>query len=191
MSCKIYLAGPEVFLPELGRAVFEKKKEICRQFGFTGVSPADGAINLTDRPPFEQGVAIYRGNAALMREAQAVIANMTPFRGVGMDSGTAFEMGFMAALGKPVLGYTHVMHDFTERCRDYYAHRLHEALDPYSAGTAIERFEMADNLMMSGAVADHHFKVQAVAVPRGEELSSVAGFRLCVEELAKLLRASG
>jgi len=57
---------------------------------------------------FAQGVAIYRGNVAHMDRSDAIVANMTPFRGVSMDAGTAFEMGYMAAKGKPVLGYTHV-----------------------------------------------------------------------------------
>ena len=41
-----------------------------------------------------------------MRSCDLLIANLTPFRGVSMDSGTAFEVGFMRALGRPVLGYT-------------------------------------------------------------------------------------
>ena len=39
-----------------------------------------------------------------MRSCQLCIANLTPFRGVSMDSGTAYEVGFMRALGRPVLG---------------------------------------------------------------------------------------
>ena len=41
-----------------------------------------------------------------MRSCDAAVANLTPFRGVSADAGTAFEVGFMRALGRPVLGYT-------------------------------------------------------------------------------------
>jgi nucleoside 2-deoxyribosyltransferase len=34
-----------------------------------------------------------------------VLANLNNFRGAEPDSGTAFEVGFAVALGKPVVGY--------------------------------------------------------------------------------------
>lgn len=183
---RIYLAGPEVFLPEFGRPVFEAKKAACRAAGFAGVSPMDGDLDLAGLAPFAQGIAIYRGNLAHMAGCDAVIANMTPFRGVSMDAGTAFEMGYMAASGKPVLGYTHVATPFAERSEGYYAAGGTGAGDceSYSAGTSIERFDMADNLMMVGAVELSGFRVRSVPVPAGEELTAMAGFQACLADLA-------
>lgn len=180
----IYLAGPEVFLPDFGKPVFEAKKALCRDFGFEGISPMDGEPMPEASSPYAQGIAIYRGNVAHMRRADAVIANMTPFRGVGMDPGTAFEMGFMAAAGKPVLGYTHVTTPFDSRSLGYYDHGRPDLLELYSAGTSVERFDMPDNLMMVGAANAAGFAVARVAVPAGEELTSLAGFRLCVQALS-------
>ncbi len=34
-----------------------------------------------------------------------MVANLNPFRGAEPDSGTAFELGYAAALGKPLYGY--------------------------------------------------------------------------------------
>lgn len=184
---KIYLAGPEVFLPEFGRPVFEAKKAACAEFGFTGISPMDGQLALEGLAPFEQGVAIYRANIAHMHAADAVIANMTPFRGVSMDAGTAFEMGYMAARGKPVLGYSHVTTAFDERSARYYEHGRPDILEAYSAGTSVERFDMADNLMMVGAAAWAGFGVTMVNVTAGEELTSIAGFRACLAALRQHL----
>lgn len=181
---RIYLAGPEVFLPEFGKPVFEAKKAACREHGFEGVSPMDGDLDLAGLTPFTQGIAIYRGNLAHMAGCDAVIANMTPFRGVSMDAGTAFEMGYMAASGKPVLGYTHVAAPFAERSEGYYAGGIAGACESYSAGTSIERFDMADNLMMVGAVELAGFRVRAIAVPAGEELTAMAGFEACLADLA-------
>ncbi len=182
---KIYLAGPEVFLPEFGKPVFDAKKAVCAEFGFEGVSPMDGEPSLEGLSSFAQGVAIYRGNLAHMQRCDAVIANMTPFRSVSMDPGTAFEMGYMAANGKPVLGYTHVTSLFHDRSTRYYGHGRSDLLEIYSTGTSVERFDMADNLMMVGAVDHAGFRVQQIGVPAGEELTSLAGFLMCLHELAR------
>jgi nucleoside 2-deoxyribosyltransferase len=182
---KIYLAGPEVFLPSFGNDVFAAKKAMCTDFGFEGVSPMDGDVSLEGLSPFAQGIAIYRGNLVHMNGCDAVIANMTPFRSVSMDPGTAFEMGYMAAVGKVVLGYTHVTSAFHHRSARYIEHGRPDLLETYSAGTSVERFGMPDNLMMVGAVDVSGFAVREVDVPAGEELTSLAGFRLCLEDLSR------
>lgn len=180
---RIYLAGPEVFLPDFGKPVFDAKKEMCADLGFVGVSPMDGAPHLEGLSPFAQGVAIYRGNLEHMDSCDAVVANMTPFRGVSMDAGTAFEMGYMAAKGKLVMGYTHVTTSYEERSERYYARQCSAEIDAYSAGTAIESFDMSDNLMMVGAVELSGGRVQKAGVPPGEELTALDGFRWCLQEL--------
>lgn len=48
---------------------------------------------------------IYHANIELIRAADAVLANLNPFRGCEPDSGTCVEVGFALALGKPVIGY--------------------------------------------------------------------------------------
>ncbi|BAR59722.1 hypothetical protein NK6_6570 [Bradyrhizobium diazoefficiens] len=81
---KIYLAGPDVFLPdavEIGR----RKAEICERFGLTGLYPLDNEIDLTAPDASRQ---IFCGNEAMMDAADAIIANLTPFRGAGADPGT-------------------------------------------------------------------------------------------------------
>lgn len=133
--------------------------------------------------PFAHGLAVYRANVGHMRAADAVIANMTPFRGVSMDAGTAFEMGWMAAAGKLVLGYSHDPIPFADRSQRYYDVRRPDLLETYSTGTMVERFDMPDNLMMVAAAAAAGFRIAVVAVPPGEELTSLAGFRQCLLQL--------
>ena len=36
----------------------------------------------------------------MMDAADAIIANLTPFRGPGADAGTVYELGYMAGRGK-------------------------------------------------------------------------------------------
>nr|WP_067293172.1 nucleoside 2-deoxyribosyltransferase [Marinobacterium profundum] len=143
---KVYIAGPDVFWPnalEAGAA----KVELCTRYGFEGLFPLDSALQLEGLAPREAGMAIYRANINLMQKADLLVANMTPFRGPSLDAGTAFELGFMTGLGKPVWGYS-----LDGRL---YADRV--ATDNSAAdtdGMTIERFDMADNLMLIGAIAD-------------------------------------
>jgi len=69
---KIYLAGPDVFLPdavEIGR----RKVDLCARYGLTGLYPLDNKIDLAAA---DASLQIFRGNEAMMNEADAVIANV-------------------------------------------------------------------------------------------------------------------
>ncbi|MBW4464972.1 MAG: nucleoside 2-deoxyribosyltransferase [Pegethrix bostrychoides GSE-TBD4-15B] len=140
---QLYLAGPDVFLPD-PLEVARLKQHICQQHGFVGLFPFDVSLDLANLSPFEQGIAIYRSNLELMNQSQLIVANMTPFRGPSMDVGTAFEMGYMAAQGKPVFGYSNDGRLYAERVAG------EAGLD--ANGLSIEAFEMADNLMLEGAI---------------------------------------
>src|SRR3569832_2256930 len=99
---KVYLAGPDVFLPdalEVGR----RKVAICAQFGLGGLYPLDNTIDLAAHTV---SLDIFSGNEAMMDAADAIIANLTPFRGPGADAGTVYELGYMAGRGKLCLGYS-------------------------------------------------------------------------------------
>ncbi len=111
---RIYLAGPEVFLPD-ALAVGAHKAALCAEHGLEGVFPLDAGLDLAGLAKPEQARRISAANEGLMRSCAGLIANLTPFRGVSMDAGTAFEVGFMRALGRPVLGYTNVTADYRER----------------------------------------------------------------------------
>ncbi|ANG64529.1 hypothetical protein A8C75_20015 [Marinobacterium aestuarii] len=144
---KIYIAGPDVFWPnalEAGAA----KVELCARYGFEGLFPLDSALQLDGLAPREAGMAIYRANISLMRQADLLAANMTPFRGPSLDAGTAFELGFMTGLGKPVWGYSLDGRLYADRVTPG-----DSATDTDTDGMTIERFDMADNLMLIGAIA--------------------------------------
>ncbi|HMV41596.1 MAG TPA: nucleoside 2-deoxyribosyltransferase [Leptospiraceae bacterium] len=99
---KIYLAGPEVFLPD-SFAVLNQHKEICKRYGYLGLSPFDGEV--TTEVGLHRAKKIYLENCKLIREADIVLANCNSFRGALMDDGTAFEIGYAKALGKKIFGY--------------------------------------------------------------------------------------
>src|SRR4249920_3818994 len=108
---KIYLAGPDVFLPdavEIGR----RKQDICARHGLIGRYPLDNAVDLSAA---DASLRIFRGNEAMMNEADVIIANLTPFRGASADAGTVYELGYMAGLGKLCLAYSNDPALYTER----------------------------------------------------------------------------
>ncbi|MCJ1887586.1 nucleoside 2-deoxyribosyltransferase [Pseudomonas sp. LA21] len=101
---KIYLAGPDVFRPDAFEQG-ERLKALCAEFGLQGLYPLDHSVPEGIDRPQDQALWIYQANLALIAEADAVVANLNPFRGAEPDSGTAFELGYAAALGKPLYGY--------------------------------------------------------------------------------------
>lgn len=101
---KIYLAGPDVFRPD-ALEQGERLKALCAEFGLLGVYPLDHSVPEGIDGPQEQALWIYQANLALIAGADAVLANLNPFRGTEPDSGTAFELGYASALGKPLYGY--------------------------------------------------------------------------------------
>lgn len=162
----IYLAGPEVFLPEPIAAGVVKKARVASlsraagwPFELAGLYPLDNEIP-DFRPDFDTGMRIYRANIELMDRAYAVTANMVRFRGPSMDTGTAFEMGYMRGLGKPVFAYYDAAPFYgREETPGQYVDRVREHGSVSTVdvrvdvnGHAIDNFEMADNLMMVGAL---------------------------------------
>ncbi len=147
----VYLAGPDVFLPdavEIGR----RKVELCARHGLTGLYPLDNAIDLTAK---NAALEIFRSNEAMMDRADAVIANLTPFRGPSADSGTVYELGYMAGRGKLCLGYSNVPDSYADRVREMTGAGSADGRLIDGEGLNIEDFGLADNLMMIHALDLH------------------------------------
>lgn len=89
-----YLAGPDVFAPDWDRRCAVLCHALAAR-GFHALVPENAAT----------ACVIYEANLQKIRSADWVLANLQPFRGAEPDSGTVFEVGFAAALGKPVYGY--------------------------------------------------------------------------------------
>lgn len=136
----VYLAGPEVFLPdaaELGRT----KVALCATHGLDARYPLEPIAelgDLTSVPGPERAVHLFDALVAQLDGCDAVIANLTPFRGPSADVGTAWELGYAAGRGLPVFGYTNTL--------DHYFARVSPD------GLEVEDLDLADNLMLEGAV---------------------------------------
>jgi len=184
---KVYLAGPDGFLPhsaELGR----RKKQLCAEYGFHGLYPFDNEI-----PPNPVGWPIdrfiYLANAAMIREADCGIANLTPFRGPSADVGTVLELGMLVGLGKPVFGYTNDPNDMLTRLR----RSSSVTFDPTSGawrdadGMAIEHFGNADNLMITAALIEHGQPIVQHRVRPEERFRDLTGFEQCLRLAARVM----
>jgi nucleoside 2-deoxyribosyltransferase len=102
---RVFLAGPDAFAPD-GAAVVAAKRELVEAAGFAPLAAAlpDPGV---ERDEIAARVA-YADTLSALREADAAIANLSPWRGPGADASTAFQAGFAAALGKPVFAYANV-----------------------------------------------------------------------------------
>jgi nucleoside 2-deoxyribosyltransferase len=184
---KVYLAGPDVFLPD-AMEVGQRKAAICAHHGLTGLYPLDNAI---DPSAQDASRAIYGSNEAMMTASDAIIANLTPFRGPSADAGTVFELGFMAGRGKLCLGYSNDIWSYTERVR---------RREPVTAasdgrlidaeGLWIEDFGLADNLMIVHGLDFHGCPLIAPRLPPLDPWHDLAAFEACVRLAAERLAPS-
>lgn len=136
----IYLAGPDVFRRD-AKAHAEKAKALCLHHGYVGLSPVDTEASSSK--------SIYQGNIALIRQANIVVANLNPFRGLEVDSGTAFEVGMAIALGKRVVGYMGSTQDMKGRVAAHLGPLRDEEGLRDRNGDLVEDFGNPVNLMIA------------------------------------------
>lgn len=166
-ALKVYLAGPDVFLAD-ARQVLQRKQDLCAAAGFVGVSPLDG-------DPAPNAEAIFQNCEAAMDGADLIVANMTPFRGAGMDAGTAYEVGYMRARGKPVFAYSNAPGAYAARVADARPGPDGALID--GLGQTIEDFGLPENLMLAGAAAAFGGPILTPDSPPADPLRDLATFR--------------
>jgi nucleoside 2-deoxyribosyltransferase len=182
---KLYIAGPEVFLPN-GREQVARKAALARQYGFEPLCPGDLDIP-AQRTKKAFGLAISKVNEGMMDAADGIVANLTPFRGEWADVGTVFELGYMCARGKLVAAYSNVADDHYQRLLRYYDNRITEDVDGYKRGPdglSLEDFGMADNLMLDGGVERRGGVVAVHSAAPDERYTDLTAFEACLKHLA-------
>jgi nucleoside 2-deoxyribosyltransferase len=154
---RVYLAGPEVFLPDV-EDIAERKNEKCRRRGLIGVFPQYSPT--TEVPTIDDAHSIFQSCIRDMRSSYIMIANLTPFRGISADVGTAVELGYMHGLGRPTFGYTNVHRSYADRVqsvrrRGLLARLIHRRPAPtqvwgFGDDSIVEPYSAFDNLMCEG-----------------------------------------
>ncbi|MDC7784312.1 nucleoside 2-deoxyribosyltransferase [Rhodoplanes sp. TEM] len=164
----IYLAGPDVFLPDAAD-IGRRKLALCTAAGLEGFFPLEDGLGA------EPGSrAIFDANLALMERAEAIIANLTPFRGPSADPGTVFELGYMAGRGTFCVGYSNDPRPYADRVR----------ASAHDRGHRIEDFGLADNLMIVHALDAFGAPVVVPEAPPADPWHDLTAFEACVRLVA-------
>jgi nucleoside 2-deoxyribosyltransferase len=178
---KVYLAGPDVFLPdavELGN----RKKQLCSAYGFEGLFPFDNEIS--PRTAGERiDRLIYRANERMIRRADFGIYNLTPFRGPSADPGTVFELGMMVGLGRRVFGYNNVRQDYFERVKQYDSITFNPSREVWRdrCEMSVENFGNVDNLMIDWSIVEHGgFPIVRHSAQPTDLYRDLTGFETCL-----------
>ncbi|KAK7198579.1 Nucleoside 2-deoxyribosyltransferase [Novymonas esmeraldas] len=126
---KIYIAGPAVFHADHGEAYYAKARALLAAKGVVPLIPTDnvvtGALNIRNK------------NIEMIKACDAIIADLSPFRSKEPDCGTAFEVGYGAALDKVLLTFS----TDTRSMVDRYGGETAE-------GLSVENFGLPFNLML-------------------------------------------
>lgn len=179
---KVYLAGPDVFLPdaaEIGR----KKVNLCDRYGFIGLFPLDNEI---DPSAGDASLQIFRGNEVMMDRADVIVANLTPFRGPSADAGTVYELGYMAGRNKLCLGYSNDPSHYADRVARIAG--LEEQADGRivdGGGFTVENFDQADNLMIVHTLYIHGYPLVRPQKTPADIWRDLSSFEACLRLLAE------
>lgn len=129
----IYFAGPDVFRQN-PQKYFDNVAEQCVKYNIIPSFPFDSLLVKSD--------SIYLRNLHLIDKCHLLIANISPFRGPSTDPGTALEIGYAKALGKPVIAYSEPnMVTYKTRVTD-------DLIEQFSEYPYVENFGLTDNLMI-------------------------------------------
>lgn len=181
MAPTIYLAGPDVFLPDV-HDVGRRKQELCSSFGFEGLFPFEAEPGAA-----ADATTIYLKNRALMDRADLGVFNLTPFRGPSADVGTVFELGYMAGHAIPVFGYAATSVPYLRRVE-----RVHGALTDRAGfqwdqdGNMVEDFGLFDNLMIVRAIEEAGGTLSLVDE---NSLAAFQAFEACLASICNAFQA--
>jgi nucleoside 2-deoxyribosyltransferase len=180
----VYLAGPDVFLPDSAEGG-RRKQALCRDHGLEAHYPGE-EVDLAGLEPAQQARALFEACIEMMDRCAAGLANVTPFRGVSADVGTAFEMGYLFGQGRPVWAYTSHAADYATRVAADAADSADAADD---SGLIVEAFGLADNLMLEGPTLRRGRTIVRVPETGPGAAAAFAAFEIVVQLAAAELRA--
>jgi len=181
---RIYLAGPEVFLPNAPELGAEKCRLVAAA-GLEGVFPHDPKLKAQPAGNGVEAERIFFANTALLSSCDALIANLTPFRGVSADAGTVFELGFMFALRRPIAAYTNTAESYHARTA-VFRDRAGFA-DADRPECEVEDHDLSDNLMLEMALIASGARLIRHPSPGAPDMTDLTAFRRCLEALAQRL----
>ncbi len=176
---RVYLAGPDVFLPR-PEARGAAMKRVLAEFGLIGIFPLDPPAATPD-PALVGGYRIAAANEAHIASCHALIANLTPFRGPSADAGTVFELGFARARGLRLWGWSNVAASFATRTRAWAGGGMRDR-----EGMLIEEYCPRDNLMIEAAIVAAGGRVEVENTAPARRWTDLAALRRAADALSRL-----
>jgi nucleoside 2-deoxyribosyltransferase len=177
----IYLAGPDVFLPDAVK-IGQRKVAICGRHGVAGHYPLD---NVIDPAAADLSRRIFGANEAMMDQCEIIIANLTPFRGPSADPGTVYELGYMAGRGKFCLAYCNDPAIYADRMQRLTRVEQRDGRLTDMDGLTVEDFGLNDNLMMIHALELHGAPLVLPRAKPQDVWHDLTAFEVCVGMAAK------
>jgi nucleoside 2-deoxyribosyltransferase len=174
----VYLSTPSSRLPH-GPALLAEARLVCEGAGFEAVTAEPDL--LTEQHPSEaMAREIYAGRIARLRQADAAVIDLSPFRGPHCDPTAAFEAGFFAGLGKPVFGYLNVSEEEdAELCARVQAlvgaEPDGEGIWRDTYGAEVEDFGLPEHLMLWAEAR----RLYVVVTPHPQH--ELTGLQLCLD----------
>lgn len=195
---RVYLAGDLVFRPGAA-ALYDRLRALCGELGLHGVAPLDGQAGLQNLPPGEATImAIVAADRALMDSCDAGLICLDPFRrSADMDPGTAVELGYLFAQGKPLCGYTTDARPYPDKVASYFAKAWNAPLQPRATtgpGASSGSLEDADGILvhseglLQNGMTEGFIRLSGGLVCSHPDL--FAAFRAAASHLAGMSRAT-
>jgi nucleoside 2-deoxyribosyltransferase len=177
----IWLAGPEAWLPN-SEAQAARQRAMCIESGFTGLTPDPMPPPHDDHSELESR-ELYAARMARLRQADAGVVNLTPWRGPSADAGAAFEAGVLAGLGRPIFAYLNVpdesQAEYVDRVESFVgAQRDESGVWRDGDGCVVEDYGLPETVML-WAEARRLF-----VIITNDVLHDLTGLELCLDALA-------
>ncbi len=174
----LYFAGPREFLRQADSLASEARL-LAEAAGFSLI--VSGAVDLRESEPSEaMAREIYAQRLANMRQADAAIVNLTPFRVPHCEPAAAFEAGFFSGLDKPVFAYMNIVSESEAELAARVEALVGAEPDESGvlrddAGAAIEDFGLPESLMLWAEAR----RLYVIVTPDPD--LDLTGFQLCLD----------
>lgn len=174
----IFLAVPPLPSPQ-AEALADESRALCEAAGFSvvGLDPEP----LVEQAPSEaMAREIYAHRLAKMRQADAAIVNLSPFRGPHCDPGVAFQAGFFSGMAKPVFGYMNLVSEGEAELKSRVDAYIGAEPDPDGVwrddlGAPIEDYGLPESLILWAEAR----RLYVIVTPDPE--LDLTGLRLCLD----------
>lgn len=166
---------PRVYLSDVVRyekdakAVYGSLKELCASYGLEAVTPCDWAEGLLETDstnPYVKAAALTENYCRLVKSCDAVIADLSDYRGYECSNDVGFECGMGFEMGKKLFGY---MED-ARPCIEKIPHLGEAAEFRDMTGCNVENFNYPANLMFGSSMKIYEGNLEQVIERVAKEL---------------------